>query len=163
RLHLKPYRIARTDARAQTIQLEVALHRVGAIDGRPRPREHAPGASMVAAEERFDRGALSLVGASIDQHERVTVTLVDRARPLHNQGEVETVERRRIEAPSVDVPRPASLAVAIGRERVEVARTAVVAVARDQHGPRELPLRRGRRHGQGGYNHAHATATRATT
>src|SRR5207253_10167264 len=66
---------------------------------------------------------------------------VNRAWPIAKHRQSETVQAEATEPALLHVPDPPALALAVTRKRVEVARTAVVAVARDQERSLQSPAR----------------------
>src|SRR5581483_8078082 len=115
-------RVAGLDPRVDSVDVDLVPHRLRAVDRGPRPGEDAPRPADGAADERRDRVALLLVGPLVDEDHALAVAVVDRPRPLDDDGEVEVVERRVAESALLDVPRPAALAPSLCRQRVEVAR-----------------------------------------
>src|SRR5207249_752388 len=101
--------------------------------------EDRPGPAILTEEERGELVALVRVGAIVEEGDRLPAALVDRARPRGEDRAREPVETDAVAVALLDHPRPAALAEAGRRPRVVVAGTAVVAVARDQHGPLQRP------------------------
>ena len=134
------------DTRDPAVEIELVRHRDAG------PRSSATSTRARPRARRGRRRRASAIASRCASSARSSTSTracpcpVDRARPLDHDREREAVERNAVELPALDVPRPSALAVALRRKRVEVARAAVVAVARDQHGPFELPLHRGRGH-----------------
>src|SRR5882672_4337151 len=106
---------------------------------RPRPGEDTPRAADLAAEQHFDRGSLRVVRVLVDQDHAFAIALVNRTRPVDEHGKVQTIQLHVAGGSLIDMPRPAAFALAGGRSRVEVAGTAPVAVARDEHASIESP------------------------
>ena len=104
-----------------------------------RGDEERPRPAGVSADDRPKRLELLVARLLVDERDRLAAALVDRAWPVREDGEGQTVERHVAEAAGLDVPRPTALAVALRRTSVDVAGTAPVAVARDQDRPAERP------------------------
>ncbi len=87
----------------------------------------------------FDRGALATIRLVVDQYHGFTVTLVNRTRPVHVDGEVEAVESCVVIDSFIDMPRPAALAFPGSGPRVEVAWATPIAVACNENLSVEMP------------------------
>ena len=62
------------------------------MDGRPRPGQDAPRSAEIALDELRDGFALGLVCSLVDENHRLAVPLVDGARPLDGDAEVQVVD-----------------------------------------------------------------------
>jgi hypothetical protein len=140
RLELELEHVAGAHGRGDTVEVNLVWDRMRPVHRWPRPAEHTPGTAHVTPDERRDRLALLFVRALVEEDQRPTVALVDGAGPLDDDGEVETVERDVPVASLVHVPGPPSFTVIVRRVRVEIARTAPVAVACDQYRAAQPPL-----------------------
>jgi len=80
-------------------------------------------------QDGLQRLALPFVGALVDDRLHRAVAFVDRARPGIGDREVEAVEPDVAEMAAVDVRRAEATAIALGRPRLELAGTAIVAIA----------------------------------
>src|SRR5258708_5797351 len=134
--------VAGRDAHVDAVLLYHVQHRLGAVDGRPRPRENAPRATGVAFDQRGDRLPLAIISVLVDEYQGLAVAFVYRTWPVHIDRKVEPVECGAPVRPALHMPRPATFTLAVGGPRVKVTRTSVVAVARDQHGSLHSPPRR---------------------
>jgi hypothetical protein len=140
RLGIELVGVAGPDARSDAVEAEIVRDRLRTFERRPGPPEDAPGAPHVALGEGMDRIALRLVRAFVHEQETDPVALVDRSGPVHSECERDAVESNVPVDTFLDVPGPSALALAHGGEGLEVARTPVVTVARDDdrsfHRPR---------------------------
>jgi len=89
---------------------------------------------LIAGHTHGGQVRLPLVGALVVEGDCLAAALVDGARPVREEPEREAREVDGIVRALLDVPDPAALAVAGRRRRVEVTRTAVIAVAPDEDG-----------------------------
>ena len=89
----------------------------------------APGAVSSPDEDGQKCRALSLVGALVDHRQALAIALVDRAGPGDQADPVQAGERHVAEMPLVDPHRHGRPAVAVGRQGIELAGAAEVAVA----------------------------------
>jgi hypothetical protein len=125
--------------RPDAIEREIVRDGVRPVHLRPRPAEDCPGPPDFPVEKCFNRRALRGICALVDEDKGLAVALVDRAGPVGVDGEVQPIQLDVARGAIIDVPRPASFTFARGRPRVEVARTAPVAVARDEDSSLEVP------------------------
>src|SRR4051794_36979538 len=139
RLHLELGAVAETVTGALARDFDVERDRPRVLE-LVRRAEDAPRPARIAACERDERLALRFVGALVVEGDRLAAAVVDRARPVGEHRDGETVELCVTVMPGLDPPRPAAFALSGGRPAIDVARTAVVAVARDDHRPGERPV-----------------------
>src|SRR6266542_2248488 len=133
------------------IEDEIIWNGVGPVHLRPCPGEDRPRPPDLASEQGFDRRALCSICALIEQDQRLAVALMDRAWPVDVDGEAQAIQVDVAIRTLLDVPRPAPFAFALCRQRIEVARTAPVAVASDENFSVEVPAlchRQSLRHSQ---------------
>ena len=131
--------VATAKSRLETVERHLIRDGIRAVHLGPRPAQNAPRAANGAPKQRFEGRALTDVGPLVDEDQALAVAFVNRARPVDVHREVEAIERDIAVRPGVDVPRPPALTLALGRERVEVARAPPVAIARDENLPGEMP------------------------
>src|SRR3990170_3463423 len=124
--------LATFDACFDSVEGQVESDDVRPVDLWPGPAEHAPRPADLSADQGLDRLALRGIGALVDQDDTLAVALMDRAGPVDEDGEVQSIEPDFPKCAVLDVPYPPALAFAGGWQRVEVAWTAPVAVARDE-------------------------------
>src|SRR5437867_1833274 len=131
--------LAALHARLDAVEREIVGRGGRSMHLRPGPAHHRPRSSHLAPEKHLDRRALGGSCALIDQNDGLAVALVDRAGPVRVDREAQTVQLDVAGRALFDMPRPTSFAFAGRRSRIEVARTAPVAVARDEDVSVEVP------------------------
>src|SRR5262249_23014602 len=114
----------------------------GAVHFRPGPGQNSPRSADLAPEQDFDRPALRGVRLLVDQDERLAAALMDRAPPVDVPRKAQPIQPDVVRDSVLDVPRPSALALAFRGQRVEVAGTTPVAVARDDDLAVEAPALR---------------------
>src|SRR6478609_3865069 len=80
-----------------------------------------------------------MVGAFVDERDRLAASFMNCPGPIGEDREVQVVEDRRSVAARIDVPCPAALALPCRRKTIHVAGAAVVAVAGDHQRPFQRP------------------------
>jgi len=95
--------------------------------------EHGPhsghGFGLLAAHDLFERVALRLVGVFRNDQLPCAVALVDGSGPAPHAGCQQSVQLDVAEMPFIDLIAARRAAIAVRRQRVELARAAIVAVA----------------------------------
>src|SRR5687768_4311069 len=125
--------LAAPDTRVDSIERQGIRGSVGTVHLWPGPAQNSPRPPDLAADKCFDPRALDGICSLVDQDDRLAVALMDCARPVDEDREVQPVEPDVAERAFLDVPAPAAFAFAGGRGRIEVARAAPIAVARDEN------------------------------
>src|SRR6476620_3374652 len=105
----------------------------------PGPAQNAPWPADLASDKSFNRCALRGIRALVDQNKSLAVAFVDRPGPIDEHGEVQSIEPNVAKHALLDVPAPSAFAFAARRGRIEVARAAPVAVARDENFSVQMP------------------------
>ena len=109
-----------------------------------RLAEDAPRSACTAFDERGEGLPLICIGAVVYQRRPDAIAFVDGLGPVAVETEVQAAQLCIPERAVLDLPGPAALAVPPRWQGVHVARTAPVAVARDEHAALHRPLRRDR-------------------
>ena len=126
--------------RVDAVEYDVVRDRIRSVYLWPRPSQRFPWPADLPAEQRLDRRALGLISALVEQEKRLAVALMNGPWPIRINRKTQAVEPHVAVSAAVDLPRPAALALPRGWTRIEVAGATPVAVTRDEHFSRELPL-----------------------
>jgi len=131
--------LAAADACIDAIERQFVRDSVRAVHFWPGPAQNAPWPADFASDKSFNRLALRDIRALVDQNNSLAVPFVDRPGPIDEHREVQPVEPDVTKRTLLDVPAPSAFAFAARRRRIEVARAAPIAVARDENLSVQVP------------------------
>src|SRR5713101_5043419 len=141
-LHLERDRV-RGDYKGKVrVRVHLVVHVSGAVQLGEGLAKNAPRPATVTLQQRSQRAALRLVGPLVNQVGCDPVSFVNRGRPVGVQADVQVVESQVAVGPLFDVPGPAALTLARGGTPVHIARTPVIALARDDDLTLDHPVSR---------------------
>ena len=110
------------------------------VAGRGEDLEHrGAGIGVLAPQDAQQRRALLGRGAPVNDMHALAVALVDGPWPAKDPGGSQPVEPRRPVEAGLDVEHGETPAMAVGRQRIELAWAAIVAIAVAEFAPFDLP------------------------
>ncbi len=131
-------------AALRDIDVEVDVREHGVIDLREhggKDLEHRGARPRVlAAHDAQQRISLGLVGALVHDRQRLPITHVNRLRILEDAGEPQSIQWRLAVKSAFDLQPDHGPAVAMGRQCIELAGTAIRAVAVREFATVDRPL-----------------------